>query len=144
MKFLEEKFWREKQNSFLKANSKLMSGKWRTKLVYKKLQVKDQRVRFGHKKRSQEKASVKCQEEGTVRSKYRALRFCVDQVTIECIGKSSWWTQGDRSWRMNKLSTLQGRKAKQGKELKNDLKSTRLELQSISGQNPSNTFLPLY
>ena len=31
---------------------------------------------------------MKCQEEDIVRSKYRALRLCVDQVTIECIGNN--------------------------------------------------------
>ena len=50
------------------------------------LQVRDQSVVVMSK--SQEKASVKCQEEDIVRSKYRALKLCVDQVTIECIGNN--------------------------------------------------------
>ena len=65
--------------------------------------------------RSQEKIGVK---KDTTRSKNWVLRLWVDQVTIECIGKMSERTQGDRSWRVDKLSALQRRKAKQGKELK--------------------------
>ena len=69
-----------------------MSGKWRTELVYKKLQVRDQNgvEIVVVKKRSQEKASVKCQEEDTVRSKNKVLRLWVDQVTTNFIGNNEW------------------------------------------------------
>ena len=59
----------------------------------------------------------KCEVSRERHSDNRELWLWVDQVTIVCIGIMSWWTQGDRSWKVNKLFELQERKAKQGRRI---------------------------
>ena len=138
MKFLEEKNWRE--NNIIFSNQfKLMSGKIWVENEEHNFFIRSYRSEIkkcggGHRRLCEEAKRRLVSRRGHSVRKYRASRLWIDQVTIVALAIMSWWTQGDRSWKVDKLSALQRRKAKKGNELKSDMKSARLELQSISGQ----------
>ena len=133
MKFLEETVWRENNIIFLD-QFKLMSGKIWMVNEEQNFFIRSYRVEIkvssgGDHRRLKEEAKRRLVSRiGHSVRKYRASRLWIDQVTIVALAITSWWTQGDRSWRVDKLSALQGKKAKKGKELKSDLKSTRLRV----------------
>ena len=69
--------------------------------------------------------SVWCQEEGIEKEKKKHW----DSTSIsdhrgDCIGTMSMETQGDKTWKEEKLSDLQGLKARQMCEMNCDLEST--------------------
>ena len=72
MKFLEENILEEKEKSFSKKKFKIWA---KIELLYKKLQIKEQRgERIGHKcggqKKAEKRLGWKCQEEDTVRTEH--------------------------------------------------------------------------
>ena len=147
--FLEETFWREK-NIIFSNQFKLMSGKnwvgneeqnffirsYRSKIsVWSNVEVYVKKPSEGKCEVSREKTQWGRMEHcnsDLIKWPSYALALQVDELKeIDLEG----WTSC--------LNYKEGKPSKE-EELKSDLNSARYELQFVSGQKFSNTFLPLY